>query len=158
MNKEVLNQMETLMEAIQMVEQDIRDYGWMVEKIASLKEQESIRDKNAGKLIVAGTAAYGLSASLPKAKNVNSDPTHREARKGLRHWERCLRYKRKIEMLEKAVSELKDERERIVIEGLLDGEKNYMIAQELNVTRQTVHEIKKSAIRNLAISMYLKDL
>ncbi|WP_082055823.1 LuxR C-terminal-related transcriptional regulator [Geobacillus kaustophilus] len=95
-----------------------------------------------------------LKNVLPKVKGVTSNPTERQARQFLRAWERAKRYEQKVKRLEEAVSKLQDERERMVAEALMDGEKLYMIAQELNVSRQTVHEIKRSVIKKLAFELY----
>ena len=140
-------QLDRMMEAMQRVEQDLRDYRWMSEKVAIYKKK--YEEQN----IVIGTPKYGIEATLPKTLDV-SDTTFREVQKLLRIRERKDRYEQKLKKIEKAVASLTDERERAVAEGLMDGERLYMIAQQLNVTRQTVYELKKSTIRKLAIEMY----
>ncbi|MED0681433.1 LuxR C-terminal-related transcriptional regulator, partial [Aneurinibacillus thermoaerophilus] len=65
---------------------------------------------------------------------------------------------RKVKKLEAAVASLQDERERAVAEGMMDGEKMYEIAQQLDVSRQTVDKIRRSMIRNLAWIMYEDEM
>jgi DNA-binding NarL/FixJ family response regulator len=48
--------------------------------------------------------------------------------------------------------------ERAVAEGILDGMKMYEIAQQLDVSRQTVDTIRRSMIRNLAWNMYEDEM
>jgi FixJ family two-component response regulator len=156
--QDVFNKLEPLMEAMQKVEQDLRDYKWMSRKVEMLPEVEHYRDKTAADDIGASTTNYGVESTLPKPQYTNSDPTYREARKGLRFWERAKRYEKKIRSLENAVRTLDDERERMVAEGLMDGEKIYMLAQALDVSRQTVHDVKKAVIRKLAIELYSDEM
>ncbi|WP_051330999.1 LuxR C-terminal-related transcriptional regulator [Aneurinibacillus terranovensis] len=154
--------LEPALEAVQRVEQDLRDYRWMAEKVQALQSWDEHEKKYPREvwenILGAGTARYGIESSLPKAKGVNSDVTYREAQKLLRNWERMKRYERKVKKLEEAVASLRDERERAVAEGLMDGEKLFAIAQQLDVSRQTVHEIKRSMIRNLAWNMYEDEM
>ncbi|WCK55411.1 LuxR C-terminal-related transcriptional regulator [Aneurinibacillus sp. Ricciae_BoGa-3] len=146
--------LEPALEAVQRVEQDLRDYRWMAEKVQTLQSNEEQEKQYSG----AGTAQYGVEASLPKAQGVNSDVTYREAQKLLRNWERMKRYERKVKKLEEAVRSLKDERERTLAEGILDGEKLYQIAQQLNVSRTTVDTIRRSMVRNLAWALYEDEM
>lgn len=151
-------ELEPALEAVQRVEQDLRDYHWMAKEIQDIQDWDEHQKQYPREvwedLLGAGTAQYGLEASLPKAKGVNSDATYREAQKLLRKWERMKRYERKVKKLEASVATLQDERERTVAEGILDGLKMYEIAQQLDVTRQTVDRIRRSMIRNLAWDMY----
>ncbi|BAU27617.1 regulatory LuxR family protein [Aneurinibacillus soli] len=154
--------LEPAIEAVQRVEQDLRDYRWMAEKIDAIQAYED-RNKEKSRevwegMLGAGTAQYGIESSLPKAQGVNSDVTYREAQKLLRNWERMKRYERKVKKLEEAVAALRDERERTVAEGILDGMKMYEIAQQLDVSRTTVDTIRRSMVRNLAWIMYEEEM
>lgn len=150
-------QLDRMMEAIQQVEQDLRDYRWMLDRVAEIKNHEKLINSQSREeweeQIKISTSKYGLEAMLPKGEDV-SDTTYREAQRLLRTWERMKRYEKKIKQLEDAVASLADERERAVAEGLMDGEKLYMIAQQIGVSRQTIYDIKRSMIRSLAIKMY----
>jgi ATP/maltotriose-dependent transcriptional regulator MalT len=154
--------LEPALEAVQRVEQDLRDYRWMAAKVQALQsrdEHEKQYPREVWESILgAGTAQYGIESILPKAQGVNSDVTYREAQKLLRNWERMKRYERKVKKLEAAVAALRDERERAVAEGILDGMKMYEIAQQLDVSRQTVDTIRRSMIRNLAWNMYEDEM
>ncbi|MED0766203.1 LuxR C-terminal-related transcriptional regulator [Aneurinibacillus thermoaerophilus] len=154
--------LEPALEAVQRVEQDLRNYRWMAEKIQTLQKCDEYEKQYPREvwenIIHAGTAQYGIESILPKAQGVNSDVTYREAQKLLRNWERMKRYERKVKKLEAAVASLQDERERAVAEGMMDGEKMYEIAQQLDVSRQTVDKIRRSMIRNLAWIMYEDEM
>ncbi|KIL46948.1 hypothetical protein KP77_25170 [Jeotgalibacillus alimentarius] len=148
------DQVDTIVEAIQRVHDDLRDYEWMSIKVRKYSS-ENRSNQSAGDLPAAATAKYGIESSLPKAPYGISDPTFNAAKKQMRVWERHQRYKKKIELIDQSAAALANERERLVIEGILDGLKANELAQELNVSRQTIQEIKRSAVRELAKIMYL---
>lgn len=56
--------------------------------------------------------------------------------------------------IEKAYEGIKDERERTVLECMLDGVKMYEIAQHVGVSRQTLNEIKRNLITKMAWEIY----
>ena len=139
--------LDAMMEAMQQVEQDLRDYKWMNQKIIEYNSRNKDDD------ITIGTSKYGIGASLPKS-NIISDPTAREAQRLLREQQRIKRYEEKLRKIDQAVAEIKDERERAVAEAIMDGDRLYMIAQQINVSRTTVYELRKAVIRKLAYSLY----
>lgn len=139
--------LDAIMEAMQQVEQDLRDYKWMSEKVAEYSA------RNHDDEIGVGISQYGVEAALPKANSI-SDPTAREAQRILREQQRIKRYDEKLRKIDQAVAEIKDERERAVAEAIMDGDRLYMIAQQINVSRTTAYELRKSVIRKLAFSLY----
>jgi DNA-binding NarL/FixJ family response regulator len=156
-----VEQLDRTMEAIQQVEQYLRDYRWMADRVAQIKEEEEVLKNKSREvweqIISPCITKYGEESTLPKAIGVG-DPTFREAKQFLRNWERMKRYEQKMKLIEGAVAELTDERERAVAEGLMDGEKLYMIAEQIGVSRQTIYDIKRSMIRSLVIKMYGEQL
>lgn len=154
-------QMDRIMEAMQRVEQDLRDCHWMAEEVAAFyknKELFSYDKETLERIVKISTVKFGLESIMPKPVGVPSDITFWEAKKLLRRWERVIRYEHKLKRLEEAVAKLSDERERIVAEGLMDGVKINEIAQQLDVSRRVVYDIKRSVIRKLAVELYLNDI
>src|SRR5690625_238168 len=103
---------DAMLEAMQQVEQDLRDYKWMNEKVIEYAERNSDGD------IAAGISQYGIEASLPKPSGT-SDPTAREVQRLIREYERVKRYNKKLSDIDKVVSEITDERERAVAEAIM---------------------------------------
>jgi len=154
------DRLDQMMEAMQRVEQDLRDCHWMAEEVADFyksKEFFSYDRETLERIVNISTVKFGIEATLPKP-GVPSDITFWEAKKLLRKWERIMRYEHKLKRLEEAVSKLSDERERIVAEGLMDGVRLNEIAQQLDVSRRAVYDIKQSVIRKLAIELYLNEM
>ena len=154
-------QMDRIMEAMQRVEQDLRDCHWMAEEVANFhknREKFSYTREELEEIVKISTVKFGPEAVASRPVGLNSDITFWEAKKLLRQWERVIRYEHKLKRLEEAVAKLEDERERVVAEGLMDGVKINEIAQQLDVSRRVVYDIKQSVIRKLAVELYLNDM
>lgn len=143
--KTTFDDVEATVQAIRMVNEDIRNYFWMANQISALEAEQP----------TAAIAGYGDEAAMPKAPYTVSDPTYREVKAIMRRDERKNRYLRKVECLEDAVASLDDERERLVIEGCMDRVSFKEIGLSLSITRQSAFEIKERAVRKLAVEMYL---
>jgi hypothetical protein len=139
--------LEPALEILQRTEEEIRDYNYM--QIEIVRIQRYLRDAGEGMV-----AQYGIEAAMPKAQGVNGDKTHAEVARRERKWKRLLTLQETIERIHQAAETIKDEQERLVLEALLDGEKNSMIAKEIGVSRQRYYEIKRSVIIKMAWAMY----
>jgi len=142
-----MDRLDVMIEAVQRAEQDLRDYRWMADRMAEYHARN--RDED----IQAATSKYGIEAGLPRASGI-SDPVAREVQKRMREYERIKRYEEKLKRIDEAVSQITDERVRAVAEALMDGERLYMIAQQIGVSRTTAYELRKLVIRHLALALY----
>lgn len=125
----------------------IRDYNWMKKEIARLQR------------IIYGTpipmnnwgvAQYGIEATLPKGSPGKSK-AELEAMdlRERRQIERLERYQRYVYALEKAGDILKDERQKIIYDCLLDEMTYRQIALHLNVSKDFVHRQKVEIVRQM---------
>ncbi|MGG1660830.1 hypothetical protein [Brevibacillus sp. NRS-1366] len=142
-----LDELEPSLDILQKTEDEIRDYNYMQIEVARI--QRYLRE--AGEGIV---GQYGLEAAMPKGKGVNGDKTHAEVVRRERKWKRLQNLQDKIERINKAVETIPGEQERLIVEALLDGDKNNLIAKEIGVSRQRYYEIKRSAVMKMAWAMY----
>ncbi|MFS0918956.1 hypothetical protein [Brevibacillus sp. 179-C 1.1 NHS] len=132
---------------LQKTEEEIRDYNYM--QIEIVRIQRFLREAGEGMV-----AQYGLDAGMPKGKGINGDKTHAEVARRERKWKRLQNLQDKIERINQAVEMIPGEQERLVVEALLDGDKNNLIAKEIGVSRQRYYEIKRSAVMKMARAMY----
>ena len=146
-----MDKLYVMIEAVQLAEQDLRDYRWMADRVAEYYARNCDED------IQAAIAKYGIEAGLPRASGV-SDPVVREVQKRMREYERIQRYEEKLKRIDEAVAQITDERVRAVAEALMDGERLYMIAQQIGVSRTTAYELRKLVIRHLALTLYADEL
>ncbi|GED59397.1 hypothetical protein ABER61_16010 [Brevibacillus formosus] len=132
---------------LQKAEEEIRDYNYM--QIEIVRIQRFLREAGEGMV-----AQYGLDSGMPKGKGTTGDRTHAEVARRERKWKRLQNLQDKIERINKAVETIPGEQERLVVEALLDGDKNNLIAKEIGVSRQRYYEIKRSAVMKMAWAMY----
>ncbi|MFE1630758.1 hypothetical protein ACFLFF_28855, partial [Brevibacillus reuszeri] len=142
--------LEPAMEWVQRTEEEIRDYSF------SLREIDRIKGilKDAGEGTV---GAYGIDASLPKGKGTTSDKTHREAVKRERYWERLRRLEASIQRVDRGSETITDDKERAVLECIMDGVRMNMIARHVGVSRSYLNDIKRELIKKMARAMYGED-
>ncbi|MED4583861.1 hypothetical protein P9578_13835 [Brevibacillus choshinensis] len=144
-------EVEPALELVQRTEEEIRDYNYM--QLELIRIQRFLRDLGEGMV-----GQYGLEAGLPKALGGHGDKTHAEVARRERKWKRLQNLQDKIMRIDEAVETIPDEQERLILEALLDGDKNNQIAKEIGVSRQRYYEIKRSAVMKMAWAMYGKQI
>lgn len=138
--------LEPAYEALQVAEETIRSYTWLLVKVA---EMENLMD-DAGEGVVGN---YGDPNAGIRAQYKNSDKTLAEVARRSREWARLERMRFKISVVESFVSSLTSERERLLLEDLMDGKKVKDAAANIGVSNTRAHEIKARLIRQLAWSL-----
>lgn len=133
---------------LQRMEADIKSYAWNQQQVMKLVEQ---LDRMSG---VSGcgpssslVAKYGVEATLPPSTAPDQDDDERYVRT-MNRWKQL---KESIERVDRAAAVITDEKERTVLECLLDGMKMQEIAQEVGVSRRWVHEMQNRIIRKMAV-------
>lgn len=142
---------EPAAELVQRTEEEIRDYSYM--QLEVVRIQRFLREAGEGMV-----GQYGLEASLPKGMGVYGDKTHAEVVRRERKWKRLQNLQEKIARIDEAVESIPDEQERLILEALLDGDKNSQIAKEIGISRQRYYEIKRSAVSKMARAMYGREM
>ncbi|AYK09259.1 hypothetical protein [Brevibacillus laterosporus] len=143
--------LEPALEILQRTEEEIRDYKYM--QVEIIRIQRYLKDAGDGTV-----AQYGIEAAMPKGKGITGDKTHAEVARRERKWKRLKKLQETIERIHLAAETIKNEQERLVLEALLDGERNNMIAKEIGVSRQRYYEIKRSVITSMTWKMYGKEV
>lgn len=142
--------LEPAMEWIQRTEEEIRDYAFSIREIKRIKQY--LQDAGEGTV-----AAYGIEAGQPKGKGSTSDKTHRETVKRDRYWKRLKSLEDSVNRVERAMDTITDDKERSVLECMIDGVRMNMIARHVGVSRSYLNEIKRDMIRKMAWAMYGED-
>ncbi|NRS17612.1 hypothetical protein HPY28_22305 [Brevibacillus sp. HB1.2] len=128
--------LEPAMEWLQRTEEELRDYPFMLREIDRLKGY--LKDAGEGTV-----GAYGIDAFQPKGKGKNGDKTHAEVVRRERKWKRLSKLQEIVERIDQAVECITDEKEKTVLDAIMDGEKNNFIARQIGVSRQRYYEIKR---------------
>jgi hypothetical protein len=139
--------LEPAMEIVQTVEEDLRNYKWMPKRIKELRK--GLEDAGEGLV-----RRYGLESSMPKPQGNTSDPINREVERRSRDWERLKKLESKIANIDNYVSSLNSERDREILQCILDGWKYKDIAFHVGVSRDTLNEIKKTLVKDMAWKFY----
>lgn len=142
-----LHELAPALSVLQKTEEEIRDYSYM--QIEIVRIQRYLREAGEGMV-----SQYGLDLAMPKGQGSHSDKTHAEVVRRERKQKRLQNLQDKIERINRAVETIRSEQERLIVEALLDGEKNNLIAKAIGVSRQRYYEIKRSAVLKMAWAMY----
>jgi hypothetical protein len=146
--------LEPAMEIVQKTEEDLRDYHWVVKEIERLQKylDNSNKDLGPSKRL---TAQYGVEAAMPKAQGVKPSVTDERYE---RQWRRLEKLKEKVHKINVAAEQIVDDKERTVLECILDGERMNMVARHVGVSRQRLNEIKRLIVKKMAWVLYEDEL
>lgn len=115
------------------IEQTLRDYHWMIREIERLRELLG----DAGERVVRN---YEL-LDMPKPQGGRSDPVALEASRRERHWKKLRAYERKVMYVQERLDIIQDERERTVLDCMLDGMSMRAIAHHMGLSRRHVRNM-----------------
>lgn len=121
------------------IERILRDYHWMVREISRLR---SYLD-DAGERII---GQYGIEAGQPKPRGGTSDPVHMEVVRRERQWKRIEKMENKVIFVQERIDLITEERERTVLDCMLDGMSIVAIARHMGMSERHVFRIKNSIV------------
>lgn len=122
------------------IEQALRDYHWMVRLLVA-KRQEM--DDDIG---INLTARFGIDASLPKPQGNPTDPVYFEYLRRAEEWKEVEKIERKVRFIQTRVGCIKDEKEKVVLNMILDGKSLRDIAKKLGMSHTNVRAIRDSIV------------
>ena len=120
------------------IEQTLRDYHWMVKEIKRLTDLLG----DAGERLV---RKYEGS-DMPKAKGLKSDPVAFEAVRREKDHKKLKRYVERVKYIQDRLDLITDERERTILDCLLDGMTIVSIANHMGCSRKTVRAVRESIV------------
>lgn len=126
----------------QEIEQALRDYHWMINEI---KRQRELLN-HIGINVVAQS---GIEASLPKGRGTTSDPVAMEVIRRDKKSKWVEKLEEKVLFIQKRMHIITDEREKAVLECMLDGMSMVAIGKHMGLSRTHIYNIKESIIRQI---------
>lgn len=129
------------------IEQALRDYNWMINEI---KRQRALLADPTGKVI----AAYGDEAGMPKAQGETSDPVFREVIRRDKKSKWVEKLEKKVLFIQERISIIENEREKAVLECMLDGMSMSAISQHMGLSRRHIYTIKSAIVDKIAHSSH----
>lgn len=150
--------LEPALEVVQKVEEEIKDYHWM------LKEVERLR-KEIDKAIVSNpaiqqklVATYGDAAGMLSGKGLRLSTLTFPEERYEKRIERMKSLENKVRQINDFAIELGDSKHRTVLECMMDGMRMNSIARHVGVSRQRLNEIKRDIVNRLARELYSEEL
>lgn|SRR5690625_1322753 len=119
------------------IEQALRDYSWMIKEIK--RQRELLGDYEGGNL----TAHID---DMPKAKGITGDPVADEVVRRQKSSRWLNQLEEKVSYIQKRIPIITEERERAVLECMLDGMSMRAIGQHMGLSRSHIYNIKESII------------
>lgn len=149
---------EPALEVIQMVEEDLSNYKWMINEINRIKKYLNSVTTSGDLMGSSGVAQYGIEASLPKGKGLKLAGITIPLEKYEKTLKRLQKYESKVKQLDDVTEKLHDEKQRMVLICILEGEKMKDIAISLKVSRQRLNEIRREIVKRIAWELYEEEL
>lgn len=129
-------------EKVKELESDLKDYKRMTEHIDRLTAEMSIAGDGL-------TQRYGIESTMPSAGG-KRDPVAREVIRRDRKWRQLKRLETKVKRIDLAAAHIKDVKQMILLELLMEGKRINDICKRMHLSRSYVNEIKWALVKNLA--------
>ena len=97
----------------------------------------------------AGVAQYGIEATLPRAIGIVGKAIENEVIRREKKSERLHEYIEKVNFVNQRLCKVTDEKEKVVLDCLLDGMNITAIAHHLQLSRKNIHMMRDSIVHRL---------
>lgn len=121
----------------------LKNYFWMVKEIQRIDYELSKTD-------FTGTAQYGIEATLPKAQGIVGKALENEILRRSKKSERLMDYIEKVNYINEHMGNITDEKEKVILDCLLDGMSLTAISKHLGMSRKQVTEIRDDIVDKLS--------
>lgn len=121
----------------------LKDYFWMLREIQRI-------DRELQKTDFAGTAQYGIEATLPHAVGIVGRALENEVIRRDNKSKRLHKYIEEVTFINQHMGAITDEKEKVVLDCLLDGLSLTAISKHLGVSRVQVTGIRNDIVDKLA--------
>ena len=126
------------------IEQILRDYHWMIREIERLRDLLG----DAGERVVRNYEAL----DMPKPQGGKTDPVALEVARRERSWKKLRAYEQKVMFVQERIDIIQDERERTVLDCMLDGMSMRAIANHMGLSRRHVQNLKDNIVEQFYAS------
>jgi hypothetical protein len=149
--------LEPAIEIVQKTEEDLHSYHWMFREIERLKKELNDAIKTLGPSSRL-TAIYGDEAGMPQGQGLKLSTMSISEQRFDRQWRRLKKLEQKVEKINQASDQITDDKERTVLECILDGIRMNMVARHVGISRQRLNEIKRLIVKKMAWVLYEEEL
>lgn len=121
----------------------LRDYNWMINEIK--RQRELLED--AGTNLVAQS---GIESTLPKAQGKTGDPVAREVVRRDKNLTWIHKLEVKVTFIQERMAVIEEEREKAVLECLLDGMSMVAISRHMGLSRRHIYNLKENVVEKIS--------
>jgi DNA-directed RNA polymerase specialized sigma subunit len=120
----------------------LKDYHWMMNSIKLLRDSMV----EAGERVV---RTYDIDSDMPKAKGGTSDPVFQEYLRRDKRWKKILEYEAKVQIIQKRIHVISDEREAEVLHWMLEGKSFRWIALHMGLSPSHINRLRLNIVEQL---------
>ncbi|MFE1630376.1 hypothetical protein ACFLFF_26925, partial [Brevibacillus reuszeri] len=150
--------LEPALEVVQKVEEEIKDYHWMVKEIDRLGKEINNAIVSNPAIQQKMVATYGDAAGMPSGKGLRLSTMTIPEERFEKKIERKKNLEMKVQQIDAFALSLGNSKHRTVLECMMDGMRMNSIARHVGVSRQRLNEIKRDIVNRLARELYKDEL
>lgn len=121
----------------------LKNYHWIIREIRRIDQELEETDFR-------GTSQYGIEATLPKQKGIVGRALENEVIRRVEKSKRLNKYIQEVIFINERIQSITEEKEKVVLDCLLDGMTINGIANHLRMSRTSVTEIRDDIVEKLA--------
>lgn len=110
----------------------LRDYHWLVKEVDRLIKELNITES-------VGVASY---SDEPRGGSGPSNPVEAEVVRREKKYDRLNKYLERVDFIKSKSDNITDEREKVILDCILDGMRMSAVAQHLNISRHTANQMR----------------
>ncbi|MED4977207.1 DNA-binding response regulator [Weizmannia sp. FSL K6-0777] len=122
----------------------LKDYHWMINEIQ--RQRKMLENEVGGNL----TAQYGIDDTMPKGKGGTGDPIFREVIRREKKSKWIAKIEKKVLFIQEHINCVQGERERAVLECLLDGMSVIAISRHMGLSERHIFRIRDCIVDRMA--------
>ena len=121
----------------------LKNYCWMIQEIKRIDRELQQTDFQ-------GIAQYGIEASMPKPQGIVGKALENEVVRRVEKSKRLNKYIDEVIFVNERITSITDEKEKVVLDCLLDGMSINAISNHLRMSRTSITEIRDNIVDKLA--------
>ena len=121
----------------------LSNYFWMIKEVKRINDELS-------EIETSVTAQYGIEASMPKPQGLTSDAIANEVIRRDKKAQRKYEFIRKIKYVQERIYLIEDDREKVVLDCLLDGMSISAISNHMGLSRTHIDRLRDSIVGRMS--------
>ena len=121
----------------------LSNYFWMIKEVKRINDELS-------EIETSVTAQYGIEASMPKPQGLTSDAIANEVVRRDKKAQRKYEFIRKIKYVQERIYLIEDDREKVVLDCLLDGMSISAISNHMGLSRKHIDRLRDSIVGRMS--------